>query len=137
MIIQRRKKMSNKKRQIGGSHYSRLKIEPIDLMVKLKFNWFQGEILKYVSRFRYKNGKEDLRKAFSVCTLAIDRGLNQGTLFSEDLLDSNREYIEEYINQDYLSFDTRFLRCMIKYLMKNDYYLVQDVINSLIIEYYE
>lgn len=133
MIIQRRKKMSNIKRQVGGNHYSRFGIEPIDLMVKLNFNWFQGEILKYVSRFPYKNKKEDLAKAFSVCTLAIDRGLNQANLFSDDLFDSNREYIEKYIKQ----FRFIYFKELIEALMKNDYYLVQDVINSLIIEYYE
>lgn len=134
MNIQRRKKMS-KKRQIGGNHYSRFKIEPIDLMVKLNFNWFQGEILKYVSRFPYKNGEEDLVKASSVCKLATDRGLNQATLFSEDLIDSNKGYIEKYINQ-YLSEDHNYLRNIIEGLVKNDYHLVQDIVNDMIKEYY-
>nr|DAU10989.1 MAG TPA: nucelotide kinase [Caudoviricetes sp.] len=126
----------SKKRQVGGSHYSRLKIEPIDLMVKLKFNWFQGEILKYVSRFRYKNGKEDLRKAFSVCTLAIDRGLNQATLFSDDLIDSNKEYMEKYIDQFKFVYLKELIKEIIEALVKNDYYLVQDIINVMIIKYY-
>lgn len=135
MIIQRRKKMSNIKRQVGGSHYSRFNIEPIDLMVKLKFNWFQGEILKYVSRFQYKNGGEDLVKACSVCKLATDRGLNQATLFSADLIDSNKGYIEKYINQ-YPSEDHNYLRNIIEGLVKNDYHLVQDIVNDMIKEYY-
>lgn len=124
--------MSNIKRQIGGSHYSRLKIEPIDLMVKLNFNWFQGEILKYVSRFLHKNEKEDLDKASSICKLAIDRGLNQATLFSDDLLDSNKYYIEKYVNQLLI----RYLKDLIEALVKNDYYLVYEIIESIIIEYY-
>lgn len=132
MNIQRRKMMSNIKRQVGGNHYSRFGIEPIDLIIKLNLNWFQGEILKYVSRFPYKNKKEDLAKAFSVCTLAIDRGLNQATLFSDDLLDSNREYIEKYIKQ----FRFIYFKELIEALVKNDYYLVQDIINSMIIKYY-
>lgn len=134
MIIQRRKKMS-KKRQVGGNHYSRFKIEPIDLMVKLNFNWFQGEILKYVSRFQYKNGGEDLIKASSVCTLATDRGLNQATLFSDDLLKENKEYIEKYINQ-YPSEDITYLNDIIEALVKNDYHNVYDIIRSIIREYY-
>lgn len=135
MNIQRRKMMSNIKRQVGGNHYSRFKIEPIDLMVKLNFNWFQGEILKYVSRFQYKNGGEDLIKASSVCDLATDRGLNQATLFSDDLLKENKEYIEKYINQ-YLSEDHNYLRNIIEGLVKNDYYLVQDIVKDMIKEYY-
>jgi bbp48 len=135
MNIQRRKKMS-KKRQIGGNHYSRFKIEPIDLMVKLNFNWFQGEILKYVSRFQYKNGKEDLDKAYSVCNLAIDRGLNQATLFSDDLLDSNKEYMEKYIDQFKFIYLKKLIKELIEALVKNDYYLVQEIINAMIIKYY-
>lgn len=135
MIIQRRKMMSNIKRQVGGNHYSRFKIEPIDLMVKLNFNWFQGEILKYVSRFQYKNGGEDLIKASSVCTLATDRGLNQATLFSDDLLKENKEYIEKYINQ-YPSEDITYLKDIIEALVKNDYHNVDDIVNDMIKEYY-
>lgn len=136
MIIQRRKKMNNIKRQVGGNHYSRFNIEPIDLMVKLKFNWFQGEILKYVSRFPYKNQKEDLNKASSVCDLAIDRGLNQATLFSDDLIDSNKEYMEKYIDQFKFVYLKELIKEIIEALVKNDYYLVQDIINVMIIKYY-
>jgi hypothetical protein len=36
------------------------------------FNWFQGEILKYVSRFQFKNGEQDLGKAIHIAQMAKD-----------------------------------------------------------------
>lgn len=49
-------KTSNNTNQVGGNHYQ-FEIEPVHLMVKYNLNWFQGEILKYVSRHTNKNGK--------------------------------------------------------------------------------
>lgn len=55
-------KTSNNTNQVGGTHYQ-FEIEPVHLMVKYNLNWFQGEVLKYVSRHTNKNGKQDLEKA--------------------------------------------------------------------------
>lgn len=126
--------MSNK-RQVGGTHYSQFIIEPVDLMVILNFNWFQGEILKYVSRFRDKNGKEDLDKAMSVSILAIERGLNQATIFSDDILEKNEKHIEEYVKQFFGKLDLDDLREIITSLVKNDYYHIRDIIYGMLIRY--
>lgn len=125
----------NNKVQVGGTHYSQFAIEPVDLMVKLNFNWFQGEILKYVSRFRDKNGKEDLDKAMSVSILAIRRGLNQATIFSDEVLEKNEEYIELYVKQFLGKMYLNDLREIITSLVKNDYYQVRDIIYSMLIKY--
>ena len=49
--------------QIGGTHYKGLKIEPVELWAALDLNAFQGSIIKYVMRYKDKNGKQDLLKA--------------------------------------------------------------------------
>ena len=49
--------------QIGGSHYKGYKYEPIKFIMDMKFDFIQGCILKYLVRYRKKNGLEDLRKA--------------------------------------------------------------------------
>jgi hypothetical protein len=55
-------------KQIGGDHYERLVTEPFDVM-KANFSkeelegYFLGNILKYVMRYKHKNGVEDLKKA--------------------------------------------------------------------------
>lgn len=47
----------------SSEHYRNLSVEPIDFIEANNLNFFEGCIIKYVSRWRYKNGIDDLRKA--------------------------------------------------------------------------
>lgn len=49
-------------RQVGGSHY-RSEIQHWDYVWVNKLDYFQGQITKYVTRWRSKNGLADLEKA--------------------------------------------------------------------------
>lgn len=49
--------------QVGGTHYSDLAIEPIQLIEANNLGYHEGNVVKYVSRWRTKNGLEDLKKA--------------------------------------------------------------------------
>lgn len=49
--------------QIGGTHYQEMKIEPFDYAFANDLDFFQGTIVKYISRHKTKNGIEDLKKA--------------------------------------------------------------------------
>lgn len=51
------------KAQIGGTHYSKLAIEPIQFIETNELGYHEGNVVKYVSRWRSKNGIEDLKKA--------------------------------------------------------------------------
>ena len=44
-------------------HYNKLKIQPRDYITANKLDYNEGNIVKYVSRWRSKNGLEDLLKA--------------------------------------------------------------------------
>jgi len=44
-------------------HYKELKIEPIDYIEANDLNFNIGNVVKYVSRYKRKNGVEDLKKA--------------------------------------------------------------------------
>jgi hypothetical protein len=57
--------------QIGGTHYKVLPYQPIELISKLNLNYFQGCIVKYISRNK-DNKIEDLQKAIHYCELAIE-----------------------------------------------------------------
>ncbi len=48
---------------INPSHYKQGNIEVIDFILDQKFNYLEGNIIKYVSRYKHKNGMEDLKKA--------------------------------------------------------------------------
>lgn len=49
--------------QVGGSHYRIRAIQPWDYIAANKIGYFEGNIIRYVTRWRSKNGIEDLRKA--------------------------------------------------------------------------
>lgn len=49
--------------QVGGSHYECMKIQPIEFIMANKLSFPVGNIVKYVCRFKHKNGAEDLLKA--------------------------------------------------------------------------
>lgn len=49
-------------RQVGGNHYKKA-IQPWDIIEEWQLNYWAGNIIKYVLRYPYKNGVEDLEKA--------------------------------------------------------------------------
>jgi len=53
---------SLKDKQVGGSHYKE-GIQPFDYIRANKMGFFEGNILKYITRYKKKNGLEDLLKA--------------------------------------------------------------------------
>lgn len=55
--------MSALDRQEGGSHYSDMAIQPVEFIVKNEIGYLEGNVIKYVCRYKNKNGIEDLKKA--------------------------------------------------------------------------
>jgi len=51
------------KDNINPNHYQRGNIEVIDFILDQNFNYLEGNIIKYISRYKHKNGLEDLKKA--------------------------------------------------------------------------
>lgn len=64
--------------QVNGSHYESLKYEPVHLYKSLnQISWFQAEPIKYLSRFKLKNGVNDLNKAKHILSMARDLGIRR------------------------------------------------------------
>jgi hypothetical protein len=55
--------MSANDTQVGGAHYRDKKIQTWDYITENNIPYLEGCVIKYVSRWRGKNGVEDLRKA--------------------------------------------------------------------------
>jgi hypothetical protein len=49
--------------QIGGEHYKKCPIQPWDYTIANNLDYFQGSIIKYVTRWRDKGWVDDLYKA--------------------------------------------------------------------------
>ena len=50
-------------RQVAGTHYVTLAMQPWDYIAANNLGYFEGNVVKYVSRWRDKGGVDDLRKA--------------------------------------------------------------------------
>lgn len=64
--------MSAFKEQVGGGHYKDLAIQPAEFIHKNGIGYMEGAVIKYVSRWRNKNGLEDLKKARHYLDLLIE-----------------------------------------------------------------
>jgi len=49
--------------QVGGKHYKGVAIQHWDMVAANGLGYFEGQVSKYVTRWRKKNGLEDLNKA--------------------------------------------------------------------------
>jgi hypothetical protein len=52
-----------KLRQVGGDHYIKYDIQPFDIIDCYGLNFYAGNALKYLLRYRDKGGVQDLEKA--------------------------------------------------------------------------
>lgn len=58
--------------QVGGSHYKDLKIQPIEFIHANNIPFCEANAIKYLCRWRSKNGIEDLKKARHYIDLLIE-----------------------------------------------------------------
>ena len=49
--------------QVGGNHYQQMAYQPLTFIMEQKLNFCEGNIVKYVARYKFKNGLQDLKKA--------------------------------------------------------------------------
>lgn len=58
--------------QVGGGHYKSRAIQPIEYIHANNLNYSEGAIVKYITRWREKNGFEDLNKIKHYVDLLIE-----------------------------------------------------------------
>jgi len=66
--------------QIGGEHYKKLAIQPMEYSMANNLDACQHTIVKYVTRFRDKGGLADLQKARHTIDMLIEfeTGVDRG-----------------------------------------------------------
>ena len=65
--------MSIYEKQIGGSHYKKMKIQPSTFVHENKMLFAEGNVIKYICRHAKKGKKEDILKAIHYCEMIIER----------------------------------------------------------------
>jgi hypothetical protein len=63
--------------QVGGSHYKNLVIQPVEYITANNLSYLQGSVIKYVTRYKNKNGIEDLQKATHFIQMMIQEEENK------------------------------------------------------------
>jgi hypothetical protein len=58
--------------QVAGNHYKDLAIQPVEYIHANGIGYFEGNVIKYVSRWRAKHGIKDLEKAKHYIELLIE-----------------------------------------------------------------
>ena len=59
-------------KQEGGTHYTKCSIQPIEYIHANNIPFAEGSVIKYVTRWRDKNGVADLKKAIHFLELLIE-----------------------------------------------------------------
>ena len=89
--------MSAHKKQVGGDHYKRMAIQPSHYIVRNKLGWYEGNIVKYITRHSIKGGKQDIEKVIHYDELLLedqypdDEGMRRGRETWEHIKKLNEE----------------------------------------------
>ena len=60
-------------KQVGGDHYSKMKIQPAEFINKNKMLFAEGNAIKYICRHINKGGEQDLEMAKHYIDMIIER----------------------------------------------------------------
>lgn len=73
---------------IKPTHYTQYEIEPIDYIESKKNNFSQGNVIKYITRYKQKDGLKDLRKAEFYCKMLIQK--NNANISTKEFCEKNK-----------------------------------------------
>jgi len=62
-------------KQVAGTHYQKA-IQPWDIISEWKLDFWEGNVVKYILRWKDKDGVQDLKKAKHYLEYLIERELN-------------------------------------------------------------
>ena len=84
--------MSAYKKQIGGSHYKDMAIQPSEFINKNKLLFAEGNAIKYICSHAHKGGKEDLKKAIHYIEMIIERDYGEEKEKQESWIEGYRKW---------------------------------------------
>lgn len=58
--------------QVGGAHYKSRNIQPVEYAYANSLDFFEGSVVKYITRWRDKGGISDLEKAKHFIEMLIE-----------------------------------------------------------------
>lgn len=92
--------------QVGGTHYTDMNVQPFDFIEANKLTFFEGNVVKYLSRYKSKDGDRDIDKAIHYVKESFNR---LGDFQSRDI----KMTAEEYCKANNLSPVVELVLCWI------------------------
>ena len=90
-------------KQVGGDHYSKMKIQPAEFINKNKMLFAEGNAIKYICRHINKGGEQDLQKAKHYIDMIIERDYGDDAEKSKVFLgDVKVNYGDVSISDEYI-----------------------------------
>ena len=62
--------------QVGGKHYSSMKIQPAEFINENKLLFAEGNAIKYICRHSVKGKEQDIKKAIHYLEMILERDYN-------------------------------------------------------------
>ena len=75
---------SSLNKQVDGNHYKDMAIQPIIYIYANNISFIEGNVIKYVSRWKNKNGIKDLEKARHLIDMLIELETSKSINRSEE-----------------------------------------------------
>ena len=60
------------RKQIGGDHYEKCAIQPKDYIRANNLDFFEGNVVKYISRHKNKEGRKDIMKVIDYAIMILE-----------------------------------------------------------------
>jgi hypothetical protein len=111
-------------KQIGGNHYKKMAMQPMEFSLLMELNAPKHTVVKYVSRFESKGGVDDLRKAAHCIELLRE-------YWEEKEVTDDRDFNDIVAAMRYCranSLSALQTDCIVMTVMANDFY---DLSNAL------
>lgn len=59
-------------KQVGGDHYAKMKVQPIQFIVANDIPYREANAIKYICRHKNKNGIQDIEKAIHYLEMILE-----------------------------------------------------------------
>ena len=86
------------KKQIGGSHYQNMVMQPSEFINKNKLPFAEGSAIKYICRHAAKGKQEDIHKAIHYLEMILDRDYQDTQSKEESSTDGYKKWRRENEN---------------------------------------
>ena len=60
-------------KQVGGNHYSKMKIQPAEFINENNLPFAEGNAIKYICRHQSKGKEQDIKKAIHYLEMILER----------------------------------------------------------------